>query len=248
MKHTIQDVNELLDYLVQADSNTARKKVFMKLATEYTAEEQKWIIRVVLKDLKIGPRHERVLQLFIQMLWKYLRNSAVRYVPQLEPFQVFTPMLAKRVNLGECISAINDDVFVVEPKLDGERITCHVKGKEVQYISRNGTNYTENYGPSIKPHVLSQLELGVDCILDGEMMVWDNTEYRLREFGLLKNTANAARKGEATNRWLCYVVWDVVYLGGGPKAKQLIREVFKGPGEISAVMGLPLDENCCSEY
>ena len=59
-------------------------------------------------------------------------------------------------------------------------------------------------------------------------MVWDNTEYRLREFGLLKNTASAARKGEATNRWLCYIVWDVVYLGGGPKAEQLIREVFKG--------------------
>ncbi|CAI5700337.1 unnamed protein product [Peronospora effusa] len=184
MKHTIQDVNELLDYLVQADSNTARKKVFMKLATEYTAEEQKWIIRVVLKDLKIGLRHERVLQFIhpdamemynhtndLHKVCTDLRNSAVRYVPQLEPFQVFTPMLAKRVNLGECISAINDDVFVVEPKLDGERITCHVKGKEVQYISRNGTNYTENYGPSIKPHVLSQLELGVDCILDGEMMI-----------------------------------------------------------------------------
>ncbi|CAH0491228.1 unnamed protein product [Peronospora farinosa] len=253
LKHTIQDVNELLDSLVQADSNTARKKVFMKLATEYTAEEQKWIIRVVLKDLKIGLRHERVLQFIhpdamemynhtndLHKVCTDLRNSAVRYVPQLEPFQVFTPMLAKRVNFGECISAINDDVFVVEPKLDGERITCHVQGKEVQFISRNGTNYTENYGPSVKPHVLSQLEPGVDCILDGEMMVWDNNEYRLREFGLLKNTANAARKGEATNRWLCYVVWDVVYLGGGPKAKQLIREVFKGPGEISTVMGLPL--------
>lgn len=252
-KHTIRDVNELLDALVQADSNAARKKVFMKLATEYAAGEQKWIIRVVLKDLKIGLRHERVLKFIhpdamemynhtndLHKVCTDLRNSAVRYVPQLEPFQVFTPMLAKRVNFGECISAINADAFVMEPKLDGERITCHVQGKEVQFISRNGINYTENYAPSIKPHVLSQLEPGVDCILDGEMMVWDNTEYRLREFGLLKNTANAVRTGEATNRWLCYVVWDVVYLGGGLKAEQLIREVFKGPGEISAVMGLPL--------
>uniref|UniRef100_M4B6V2 DNA ligase n=1 Tax=Hyaloperonospora arabidopsidis (strain Emoy2) TaxID=559515 RepID=M4B6V2_HYAAE len=251
-KHTIQDVNELLDTLVQADSNAARKNVFMKLATEYAAEEQKWIIRIVLKDLKIGLRHERVLKFIhpdamemynhtndLHKVCTDLRNSAVRYVPQLEPFQVFTPMLAKRVNFGECISAINADAFVVEPKLDGERITCHVQGEEVQFISRNGINYTESYAPSIKPHVLSQLELGVDCILDGEMMVWDNTEYRLREFGLLKHTANAVRKGEATNRWLCYVVWDVVYLGGS-KAEQLIRQVFQGPGEVSAVMGLPL--------
>ncbi|KAG3090274.1 DNA ligase 4 [Phytophthora idaei] len=252
-QHTLRDVNELLDQLVQADSNAARKKVFMKLATEYSADEQKWIIRVILKDLKIGLRHERVLKFIhpdamemynhtndLHKVCRELRNSAVRDVPQLEPFQVFTPMLAKRVNFGECISAINVDAFVMEPKLDGERITCHVQGKEVQFISRNGINYTENFAPSVKPHVLSQLESGVDCILDGEMMVWDNTEYRLREFGLLKNTANAVRKGEATNRWLCYVVWDVVYLSGGPKAEQLIREVFKGPGEISAVMGLPL--------
>ncbi|KAG1693107.1 hypothetical protein DVH05_023887 [Phytophthora capsici] len=251
-QHTLKDVNDLLDQLVQADSNAARKKVFMKLVTEYSADEQKWVIRIVLKDLKIGLRHERVLKFIhpdamemynhtndLHKVCRELRNSAVRYVPQLEPFQVFTPMLAKRVNFGECISAINADAFVMEPKLDGERITCHVKGQEVQFISRNGINYTENYAPSIKPHVLSQVEPGIDCILDGEMMVWDNTEFRLREFGLLKNTANAVRKGEATNRWLCYVVWDVVYLGG-LKAEQLIREVFKCPGETSAVMGLPL--------
>jgi DNA ligase-4 len=252
-QHTLEDVNALLDALVQADSNAARKKVFMKLATEFSADEQKWVIRVVLKDLKIGLRHERVLKFIhpdamemynhtndLQKVCRDLRNSAVRYVPQLEPFQVFTPMLAKRVNFGECITAINADAFVMEPKLDGERITCHVQGQEVQFISRNGVNYTDNYAPSIKPHVLSQLEPGVDCILDGEMMVWDNTEFKLREFGLLKNTANAVRNGEATNRWLCYVVWDVVYLGGGSKAEQLLREVFKGPGDISAVMGLPL--------
>ncbi|CAI5712705.1 unnamed protein product [Hyaloperonospora brassicae] len=252
LTHTIQDVNELLDALVRADSSAARKQVVLKLVTEYTAEEQKWIIRVVLKDLKIGLRHERVLQFIhpdamemynhtndLHKVCTDLRNSAVRYVPQLEPFQVFTPMLAKRVHFGECISAINADAFVVEPKLDGERITCHVQGQNVQFISRNGINYTESYAPSIQPHVLSQLEPEVDCILDGEMMVWDNTEYRLREFGLLKHTAKAVRTGEVTNRWLCYVVWDVVYLGG-PKAEQLIREVFRGPGEVTAVMGLPL--------
>ncbi|GMF22283.1 unnamed protein product [Phytophthora lilii] len=252
-QHTLKDVNELLDSLVKADSNAARKKVFMKLATEYSADEQKWIIRIVLKDLKIGLRHERVLKYMhpdamemynhtndLRRVCRDSRNSSVRYVPHLEPFQVFTPMLAKRVNFGECISAIDADSFVMEPKLDGERITCHVRGKEVQFISRNGTNYTEMYSPSMAPHLLSQLEPGLDCILDGEMMVWDNVEYRLREFGLLKNTANAVRKGEATNRWLCYVVWDVVYLGGGPKAEELIRGVFKSPGAVSAVMGLPL--------
>ncbi|RLN53545.1 hypothetical protein BBJ29_008163 [Phytophthora kernoviae] len=252
-ERTLQDIIGLIDALEQADSNAMRKKVVMRLATEFSASEQKWIVRIVLKDLKVGLRHERVLNFLhpdamemynhtndLHKVCTDLRNSAVRYVPQLEPFQVFSPMVAKRVAFGECITAINADAFVMEPKLDGERITCHVQGKQVQFISRNGVNYTELYGPSMTPHVLSQLMPGVDCILDGEMMVWDNTEYQFREFGLLKNVANAMRNGEATNRWLCYSVWDVVYLGGSPKAESLIHEVFKGPGEVSAVMGLPL--------
>ncbi|KAF4318707.1 hypothetical protein JM18_006537 [Phytophthora kernoviae] len=252
-ERTLQDIIGLIDALEQADSSAMRKKVVMRLATEFSASEQKWIVRIVLKDLKVGLRHERVLNFLhpdamkmynhtndLHKVCTDLRNSAVRYVPQLEPFRVFSPMVAKQVTFGECITAINADTFVMEPKLDGERITCHVQGKQVQFISRNGVNYTELYGTSMTPHVLSQLMPGVDCILDGEMMVWDNTEYQFREFGLLKNVANAMRNGDATNRWLCYTVWDVVYLGGSPKAESLIHEVFKGPREVSAVMGLPL--------
>lgn len=251
-QHTVGSVNAVLNQLATADSAPERKKVFMRLATEFPASEQKWIVRIVLKDLKIGLRHERVLNFLhpdamemynhtndLHKVCLELRNSSVRYVPKIEPFQVFSPMLAKRVEFGESTRAINADAFVVEPKLDGERITCHVRGSKVQFISRNGINYTELYGPSMAPHVLSQVLPGVDYIFDGEMMVWDNIEYRMREFGLLKNVANAMRSGESSSRWLCYVVWDIVYVGGA-KAEKLIREVYKGPGEVSAVMGLPL--------
>lgn len=250
-QHTVAVVNELLDQLVKAKDNAVCKKVFMRLATEFPANEQKWIMRILLKDLKIGLRHERVLNFIhpdamemynhtsdLHKVCVDLRNSSVRYVPKIKPFQVFSPMLAKRVDFGECTTAIKSDIFVVEPKLDGERITCHVKDKEVQFISRNGINYTENYGPGIAPYVLSQVMPGVNVIFDGEMMVWDNLEYRMREFGMLRNVANALRSGENTNKWLCYVVWDVVYLGG-EKAEQLIHDVYKSPGEVSAVMGLP---------
>lgn len=252
-EHTVGVVNEVLDELVSADTTARRKRVVMRLATEFSATEQKWIVRILLKDLKIGLRHERVLRFLhpdavemynhtndLHKVCTTLRNSSVRYVPTIAPFQVFSPMLAKRVDFGECTTAINADAFVMEPKLDGERITCHVQGSEVQFISRNGINYTELYGPFMAPHVLTQVVSGVDCILDGEMMVWDNVEYCFREFGLLKNVANAMRAAESSNRWLCYVVWDIVYLGGGATAYQLLRNVYRGPGEVTAVMGLPL--------
>lgn len=253
-QHTVGVVNELLDELVKADTHAARKKVFMRLATEFPAVEQKWIVRIILKDLKVGLRHERVLNFLhpdagemynhtndLHKVCMELRNSSVRYVPKIEPFQVFSPMLAKRVEFGECITAIGSEAFVMEPKLDGERVTCHVRGSEVQLISRNGTNYSDLYGPAIAHYIRSQLTPGVDCILDGEMMVWDNMEYRMREFGLLKSVANAIKAGESTSRWLCYIVWDIVYLGGDTGvADQLMHEVYKGPGEVNTVMGLPL--------
>ncbi|TMW55054.1 hypothetical protein Poli38472_013816 [Pythium oligandrum] len=251
-QHTVGVVNELLDQLVRADDAASRRKVFMRLASEFPASEQKWVIRIMLKDLKIGLRHERVLNYIhpdatemynhtndLHKVCVDLRNSEIRYVPKIEPFQVFSPMLAKRVDFGECTKAINSDAFVMEPKLDGERITCHYQADEVQFISRNGVNYSELYGFSMAPYVKSQVIPGVDVILDGEMMVWDNMDYRFREFGLLKNVANGLRAGESSHRWLCYVVWDVVYLGG-EKANQLIRQVYNGPGELNAVMGLPL--------
>ncbi|GLE00002.1 hypothetical protein PINS_up008729 [Pythium insidiosum] len=254
-QHTVGVVNALLDRLVRADDAASRRLVFMQLATEFPANEQKWIVRIMLKDLKIGLRHERVLNYIhpdatemynhtndLHKVCLDLRNSSIRYVPKIEPFQVFSPMLAKRVDFGECTSAIQADAFVMEPKLDGERITCHVQGETVQFISRNGVNYTDLYGVSMAPHVKAQLLPGIDVILDGEMMVWDNLEYRLREFGLLKNVANALKAGESTHRWLCYVVWDIVYLGSteSHRADELLRQVYSGPGEVSAVMGLPL--------
>ncbi|KAJ0395569.1 hypothetical protein ATCC90586_002928 [Pythium insidiosum] len=254
-QHTVGAVNTLLDRLVRAEDAASRRNVFMQLATEFPANEQKWIVRMMLKDLKIGLRHERVLNYIhpdatemynhtndLHKVCLDLRNSSIRYVPKIEPFQVFSPMLAKRVDFGECTTAIQADAFVMEPKLDGERITCHVQGDTVQFISRNGVNYTDMYGPFMAPYVKSQLLEGIDVILDGEMMVWDNLEYRLREFGLLKNVANALKAGESSHRWLCYVVWDVVYLGssGSSRAEDLLRQVYSGPGEVSAIMGLPL--------
>lgn len=275
---TIGDVNALLDELVKAESSkkpkqtedgsstktatTTRKDVFMRLATGLSATEQKWIVRIILKDLKVGLRQERVLKYIhpdamemynhtndLHKVCVELRDSSIRYVPTIEPFQVFSPMLAKRVDFGECTTAINADEFVMEPKLDGERITCHVKRSDptgetngVQFISRNGINYTDLYGPFMAPIVLKQVKSGVDCILDGEMMVWDNVEYRLREFGLLKSVANALKAGDSPHRWLCYVVWDVVYLAGD-SSQALLREVYDGPApeaEVRAVMGLPL--------
>lgn len=243
----------------QTSTSTNQRTIFMKILMTFPPAEQKWLTRILLKDLKIGLRHERVLKYIhpdamemynhtndLHRICLELRNSKIRYVPVIEPFQVFSPMLAKRVDFGSCIQAIGTDSFGMEPKLDGERVICHVQGGKVQFISRNGINYTELYGPGMSSYILSQLAENIDCILDGEMMVWDNLLYRFREFGLLKNVAHSVRDNTSPNRWLCYVVWDLVYLGssdsdrGNDLVQDVVQQVFHGPGQPQAVMGLPL--------
>ncbi|RHY32831.1 hypothetical protein DYB32_002182 [Aphanomyces invadans] len=58
---TVKDVNAMLDALSSQDKD-AQKKTFLHIVTHCTAEEQKWLMRIIIKDMKIGLRHERVLQ------------------------------------------------------------------------------------------------------------------------------------------------------------------------------------------
>ncbi|OQS05575.1 DNA ligase [Thraustotheca clavata] len=260
---TIQDVNQLLDELNEYDPEAGnvmakKKQVLLKFITQFTAEEQKWLVRMVIKDLKVGIRHERVLQFIhpdavemfnhtndLARVCSELTDSMVRYVPQIAPFQVFTPMLAKRLPFGECTQAMNSNSFYMEPKLDGERITCHVQTKEdgsreFQLISRNGINYTEKYGPCISSFVNTQVHQMFDVILDGEMLVWDSVEFKFLSFGSLKSVASEQVQGKNDHKWLCYVVWDIVYLGGKSASTLLAKLCPTIKTETTNIMGLPL--------
>ena len=62
---TIRDVNHYLDRLAAADEVDARQAVIGELVKTCSAKEVKWIVRIILKDLKIGLRHERVC-----ILWR----------------------------------------------------------------------------------------------------------------------------------------------------------------------------------
>ena len=56
---TIGDVNGLLDRLARAPGNDAQAKVFEEEIFRLSALEQKWLVRIILKDMKIGARAPR---------------------------------------------------------------------------------------------------------------------------------------------------------------------------------------------
>jgi DNA ligase-4 len=59
---TLGDVNAILDALTKASSPDEKKTILLRFIKECSAMEQKWLMRIVIKDMKIGLKHDRVLK------------------------------------------------------------------------------------------------------------------------------------------------------------------------------------------
>eukprot|EP00820_Chromera_velia_P022243 Cvel_30784.t1-p1 / transcript=Cvel_30784.t1 / gene=Cvel_30784 / organism=Chromera_velia_CCMP2878 / gene_product=DNA ligase 4, putative / transcript_product=DNA ligase 4, putative / location=Cvel_scaffold4451:3702-9050(+) / protein_length=523 / sequence_SO=supercontig / SO=protein_coding / is_pseudo=false len=118
-----------------------------------------------------------------------------------------------------------DKRYFCETKFDGERLLVHVdrrrpEGDQIAMFSRNGSNYTDLYGPSISPHILSGFR-GLRGLLDGEILGWDEATQTFLPFGTVKSVAIAAnanraagRRGEEDQklqRHLVFVAFDLVF-------------------------------------
>lgn len=65
----------------------------------------------------------------------------------IEIFEAFRPMLSKRVDAAVFKKHfIDDKLFYVENKFDGERFQLHMENGVFKYFSRNGFDYTGTYG------------------------------------------------------------------------------------------------------
>jgi hypothetical protein len=71
---TIGNINDLLDALHMAVNPEDRKGVIDALLRDCSAKEFAWVVRIILKDLKIGLRHERVRRLSVTLNEKPVPN------------------------------------------------------------------------------------------------------------------------------------------------------------------------------
>ncbi|CAE6411628.1 unnamed protein product [Rhizoctonia solani] len=248
---TIDRLNDLLDDLTKGARNLEMQmRVIRKICDACTAVEQRWIVRIILKDLAIQVRETSVLGVFhpdardlfntcsdlkrvAWELWNPERSlkDDERDVALWTPFQ---PMLCKRSKtLSEAVKLIQGYMasatdkgkkgeFVIEEKLDGERMQLHKRGNAYFYSSRKGTDYTYLYGAhvgagSLTPYIHAAFDDRIeDCILDGEMMVWDPMLDKYLAFGTLKTAANDIL-GKVDTRdddspRPCFKVFDILLL------------------------------------
>ncbi|KAF4982645.1 hypothetical protein FZEAL_1752 [Fusarium zealandicum] len=177
---SIAEVNEQLDKLASSTGETENLRVFETFYNHMNAEELMWLIRIVLRQMKVGATERTILDLWHpdgdalfsvssslrRVCWE-LSDPEIRlqqdeagvalmqcFQPQLAQFQMpasFQKMLA----LLHPTEA--DPEFWIEEKLDGERMQVHMTedkshpgGRRFCFWSRKAKDYTYLYGDGLQ--------------------------------------------------------------------------------------------------
>ncbi|XP_010273583.1 PREDICTED: DNA ligase 4 isoform X1 [Nelumbo nucifera] len=234
---TIKELNDLLDHLASSGNREEKTSVLSELIKKTNAQEMKWIVMIILKDLKLGISEKSIFHEFhpdaedlfnvtcdLKLVCEKLRDRSQRHKRQdIEVGKAVRAQLAMRVSDATTAwKRLHGKDVVVECKFDGDRIQIHKNGAEIHFFSRNFFDHLE-YGHGMS-NIIVQNILIDRCILDGEMLVWDTSTNRFAEFGSNQEIAKAAKEGLDSDQQLCYVAFDILYAGDTSVIHQSLKE------------------------
>ncbi|KAM9830797.1 DNA ligase 4 [Syngnathus typhle] len=244
---SIKEVNDFLDSV--AINNASKKKDLVRksllhLITQSSALEQKWLIRMILKDMKLGISKETVLQVFhpdaaelynvntdLSKVCQQLHDPAVSLSDvSIGLFSAFKPMLAAVANIGNVEKQMGNSPFYIETKLDGERIQLHKDGDVYKYFSRNAFEYTQQFGASplegsLTPHIHNVFQKHVvNCILDGEMMAYNPTAKTFMQKG---SKFDIKRLMDDSELQTCFCIFDVLLVNSQKLGKETLKKRYE---------------------
>ncbi|CAL5025567.1 unnamed protein product [Urochloa decumbens] len=234
---TIKEVNDALDRLAATENRSEKASILSSLIKKTNALEMKWLLMIILKDLKLGISEKSIFDEFhpdaqdlfnvtcdLKFVCEKLNDRSQRHKRQdIEIGKAVRPQLAMRVcDASSAWKKLHGKQVVAECKFDGDRIQIHKNGDEIHFFSRSFLDHSE-YAPGMSK-IIKENILVDRCILDGEMLVWDTTLNRFAEFGSNQEIAKAAREGLETDRQLCYVAFDILYAGDTSVIHQSLTE------------------------
>lgn len=243
---TVQKVNELLDLVASNNSGKRKdlvKKSLLQLITQCSALEQKWLIRMIIKDLKLGVSQHTILSIFhndavelhnvttdLEKVCRQLHDPSVGLSDiSITLFSAFRPMLAAVADVERVEKDMKQQSFYIETKLDGERMQMHKDGALYRYFSRNGYNYTDQFGESpqegsLTPFIHNAFKADVQvCILDGEMMAYNPTTQTFMQKGV---KFDIKRMVEDSDLQTCYCVFDVLMVNNKKLGRETLRKRY----------------------
>ncbi|XP_077170434.1 DNA ligase 4 [Paroedura picta] len=244
---TVQQVNVLLDSVSTNNASKRKdlvKKSLLQLITQSSALEQKWLIRMIVKDLKLGASQQTLFSIFhpdaaelfsvttdLEKVCRQLHDPSVSLSDvSISLFSAFKPMLAAIANIQHIEKQMNHQSFYIETKLDGERIQVHKDGDVYKYFSRNGYDYTQQFGASplegsLTPFVHNVFREGVqNCILDGEMMAYNPTTQTFMQKG---SKFDIKRMVEDSELQTCFCVFDVLMVNGQKLGHEMLSKRYE---------------------
>ncbi|KAI1418846.1 ATP dependent DNA ligase domain-containing protein [Xylaria sp. FL1777] len=150
----IADINEMLDKLSTMSGEKDKLPIIEAFYERMNAEELKWLIRIILKQMRIGATERTILELWHpdaqhlynvssslrRVCWE-LYDPSIRltgaqtgvalmqcFQPQLAAYEMATSFdkMIERLHASTNEMAGSDNGFWVEEKLDGERMQLHM--------------------------------------------------------------------------------------------------------------------------
>uniref|UniRef100_A0A8C5LLV9 DNA ligase n=1 Tax=Leptobrachium leishanense TaxID=445787 RepID=A0A8C5LLV9_9ANUR len=249
---TIKEVNDQLDSI--ANNNAAKKKDLIKksllhLIAHTTAQEQKWLIRMIIKDMKLGLSQQTIFSTFhkdatelhnvttdLEKVCQQLHDPSVCLSDvSISMFSTFKPMLAAIANIQHIEKQMNHQSFYIETKLDGERMQMHKDGDVYKYFSRNGYDYTQQFGSSplegsLTPFIHNVFSLTLqNCILDGEMMAFNPNTQTFMQKG---NKFDIKKMVDDSELQTCFCIFDVLMFNDKKLAHEPLRKRYEALHEI----------------
>lgn len=197
-----------------------------QLLVSLSALQLKWLIRIILKDLKIGIRETVIFESFhpdamdlynftssLEKVCDTLTDPSRRlHEVGVEIFTPCRPMLGEKAKQNKIESLLNGRQFYIETKFDGERFQLHKNGSEYKYFSRNSHDYTATFGADIYSGSLTpfihQLFGGdvTSLILDGEMCSYSRKDKMI--LSLPEEHVKAREDGGDVQT--CFCVFDIL--------------------------------------
>jgi DNA ligase-4 len=168
---TINEVNDLLDRLASSENRAEKTSVLSTLINKTNAQEMKWIIMIILKDLKLGISEKSIFHEFhpdaedlfnvtcdLKLVCEKLRDRTQRHKRQdIEVGKAVRPQLAMRVaDATAAWKKLHGKEVIVECKFDGDRIQIHKNGTEIHFFSRNFLDHSE-YGPGMSDIIIQNV-------------------------------------------------------------------------------------------
>ncbi|KAF9612970.1 hypothetical protein IFM89_004673 [Coptis chinensis] len=235
---TILELNVLLDRLSATENRAEKTGVLAELIKKTNAQEMKWIVMIILKDLKLGTSEKSIFHEFhpdaedlfnvtcdLKLVCEKLRDRSKRHKRQdIEIGKAVRPQLALRISdAAAAWKKLHGKEVVVECKFDGDRIQIHKSGAEIHFFSRNFLDHPE-YEHAMS-NIIKENILVDRCILDGEMLVWDTSTNRFAEFGSNQEIAKDAKQGFDSDRQIWSdVAFDILYVGDTSVIHQSLKE------------------------